>query len=96
MLPLLFVLTVVSEAVQRSIGGAAAAVTGGTGGGIDGAPAGIGGLVALGGNGGGVFGGAGGPAGTSLDVGRVLQGAGDVLDTLFVVWTVWYMLRFFR
>lgn len=93
MLPLLFALTVVSEAVQRSIGGAASAVTGATalggGGGSDGAAAGVGGL--------GASAGVGGFAGTSsLDVGRVLQGAGDVADTLFVVWTVWYMLRFFR
>lgn len=95
-LPLLFILTVVSETVQRSIGGAASAVTGGTGVGSDGAPAGSGGLGAFAGQGGGVFGGGGGFAGTSLDAGRVLQGAGDVLDTLFVMWTVWYMLRFFR
>lgn len=96
MLPLLFGLTVISEAVQRSIGGAAAAVTGGAGFSSDGAAAGIGGLGAFGGKGAGVFGGAGGSAGASLDMGRVLQGAGDVLDTLFVMWTVWYMLRFFR
>lgn len=99
MLPLLFALTVVSEALQRSIGGAASAVTGVTGGGGDGAAAaaaGVGALEAFGGKGGGVFGGAGGFAGTSFDTGRVLQGAGDVLDTLFLVWTVWYMLRFFR
>lgn len=99
MLPLLFVLTVISEAVQRSIGGAASAVTGGgtgSGGGDGVAAAGVGGLGVFGGAEGGGLGGVGGFAGTLLDTGRVLQGAGDVLDTLFVAWTVWYMLRFFR
>eukprot|EP00903_Cladosiphon_okamuranus_P011281 g10637.t2 len=95
-LPLLFGLTVITETVQRSIGGAASAVTGVAGFGSDGAAAGFGGVGACGGKGAGVLGGAGGSAEASLDMGRVLQGAGDVLDTLFVVWTVWYMLRFFR
>lgn len=33
---------------------------------------------------------------TAPDLGKVLDGAGNVFDTLFVVGSVWYMLRFFR
>eukprot|EP00752_Nemacystus_decipiens_P015680 g13994.t1 len=47
-LPLLFILTVISEAVMRSIGGAASVVTGGSRVGSDGAPAGVGRLGVFG------------------------------------------------
>lgn len=92
LLPLLFVLTVISEALQRSIGGAAAAAVAVTGGG--------GGDTALGGGGAaGAFGGVGlggGGAGGGFEMGLFLEAAGDVWDTIFVAWSVWYMLRFFR
>lgn len=89
LLPLLFVLTVISEALQRSIGGAAAAAVAVTGGGGD---------TALGGGGAtGAFGGVGvGGGGGGFELGLFLEAAGDVWDTIFVAWSVWYMLRFFR
>lgn len=55
-----------------------------------------GGLVAFGGTGGDLVGGTGGMSETTSDLGWVLDGAGEVFDTLFVVGFVWYMLRFFR
>lgn len=96
LLPLLLVMTVVSEAFQRSVGGAAtAAVAVSSGGG--GASSALGIFGGVSGTGGGVGGGAvGGGAGTGIDVGQVLEGAGNVVDTLFVAFSVWYMLRFFR
>lgn len=87
LLPLLCILAVISEAFQRSIGGAAAAAAavamGGRTGSFDGVGGGIGAFF-----GGGTSGGA--------ELGRFLETAGDVGDTLFVIWSVWYTLRFFR
>lgn len=92
LLPLLFILTVISEALQRSIGGAVAAAVAVTGGGGDSA-LGIGG-------GAGAFGGVGGGGwsvgGGEFDLGLFLEAAEDVWATLFVAWSIWYMLRFFR
>ncbi|CAM9236319.1 unnamed protein product [Scytosiphon promiscuus] len=101
LLPLLLVMTVVSEAFQRSVGGAATAAvavsSGGGGGGTAGSGSGIfGGLAGSSSGGGGDGSAVWGGAGTGLDVGHVLEGAGNVLDTLFVGFSVWYMLRFFR
>lgn len=52
--------------------------------------------MAFGGPGGGNVGGAGCVSETASDLGRALAAAGDVFETLFVVGSVWYMLRFFR
>lgn len=96
LLPLLLVMTVVSEAFQRSVGGAAtAAVAVSTGSGTTGSGLGIFGGAAgtIGGDGVTIGGGAGT---TEFEIGRVLEGAGNVVDALFVAFSVWYMLRFFR
>lgn len=84
-MPLLFVFALLSEAFQRSVETAAAAIAVT----VAGDAAGGGGGVV---GGAGAFGGGGGEAG----LGRVLEMAGDVWDTLFVIGSVWYMLRFFR
>ncbi len=92
-LPLLFGLAVVSEALQRSIGGAASAVSASVGVGMG--NGGGGGTAAIIGGVGSAVGGTGG-VGTPLDMGLLLEGASDVFDTLFVLFSCWYMLRFFR
>lgn len=82
LLPLLFVSSVVSELLQRSVRGAASAAVSVSGASSSDSGGGIGVL------------GGGGHAG--MDLGRLLETAGDVFDTAFVAWSVWYMLRFFR
>lgn len=96
LLPLLLAMTVVSEALQRSIGGVAtatASASGSGGGGVRGFGA-FGGVSGV--NSAGSAGVGGGVATVDVDLGRLLEGASDVLDTLLVVLSVWYMLRFFR
>ncbi|CAN0518812.1 unnamed protein product, partial [Ectocarpus sp. 8 AP-2014] len=96
LLPLLLPMMVVSETLQRSIGGVATATvaaSGSGGGGVRefGAFGGVSGVNSAGSAGVG-----GGVAAVDVDLGRLLEGASDVLDTLLVVLSVWYMLRFFR
>ncbi|CAM9810725.1 unnamed protein product [Ectocarpus sp. 4 AP-2014] len=96
LLPLLLPITVVSEALQRSIGGVATvavAASGSGGGGVRGFGA-FGGVSGV--NSAGSAGVGGGGAAGDVDLGRLLEGASDVLDTLLVALSVWYMLRFFR
>ncbi|CBJ28745.1 conserved unknown protein [Ectocarpus siliculosus] len=96
LLPLLLPMMVVSETLQRSIGGVATATVAASGSG-GGALRGFGAFGGVGGvNSAGSAGVGGGVAAVDVDLGRLLEGTSDVLDTLLVVLSVWYMLRFFR